>query len=691
MAATHYEFVGEVPLDILCGICLLVPHDPQRVTCCGHHFCHPCISEWMQVQCSQCPLCFRPNTSHHDDPSLAQRILLFCVYCTSRQKGCNWQGMLQDLELHLSSDEGCQFSLVECPLAVFGCQQHSLTRRDLSRHMTDKHTKHMTTVIVQLKQTSTRLETQQRQMEELQQRFLYFSSQINSTIQAQSGLEAKTTQLQQELQRMKTKISQLEHTLMKPGHLSLSLLDQAISDTFPPLGRRERSFCHEMEEEDVGLNTSLLQGLRRIQEKESAVPQGKVGVASLSDVREEAGLPISGDLPTELAVGGKSLEEMNSDLVKSPIPSPPVLPTYATTVSRPFHPVLHGHGPMSPCSIPIPQQSSMSQLTQSTSTTTTVTDPITTATVVMDTTKFLNRHRNQDDMVFPGNSNSNRSSPYGFLGTMATPDSGVGESDFSTGRQSRLSRDGECVVPSGGVLEEAVRALPHCGSVGSGTTEWMGESGGITPRSDSSLSLRSCSSSDSSFVGDTVIQYGSSTVVKLFVKYMPHCCSPEKAVSLFLAYGKVHLLEYHSEHRDKLFLIMDREGGLQAMSGLNGTRLPGSPKPLSVQLYRSVPVSTTPIVQRADSITADKTLRLFVKNVKSDTTTEEISELFSVYGRVFDVQKHPNRRSVAFVYMCEEGGNKAISSLNGFTSNQTSKPLIVKLSHEPTGAVSLKV
>ncbi|CAI8044652.1 TNF receptor-associated factor 4, partial [Geodia barretti] len=99
MAATHYEFVGEVPLDILCGICLLVPHDPQRVTCCGRHFCHPCISEWMQVQCGQCPLCFRPNTSHHDDPSLAQRILLFHVYCTSRQKGCNWQGTLRDLEV----------------------------------------------------------------------------------------------------------------------------------------------------------------------------------------------------------------------------------------------------------------------------------------------------------------------------------------------------------------------------------------------------------------------------------------------------------------------------------------------------------------------------------------------------------------------------------------------------------------
>ena len=35
----------------------------------------------------------------------------------------------------------------------------------------------------QLKQTSSRLESQQRQMEDLQQRFLLFSSQINFTLQ----------------------------------------------------------------------------------------------------------------------------------------------------------------------------------------------------------------------------------------------------------------------------------------------------------------------------------------------------------------------------------------------------------------------------------------------------------------------------------------------------------------------------
>ena len=43
------------------------------------------------------------------------------------------------------------------------------------------------------------------------------------------------------------------------------------------------------------------------------------------------------------------------------------------------------------------------------------------------------------------------------------------------------------------------------------------------------------------------------------MKYMPHSCSPERAVSLFVPHGKVYLLEYHSEHRDKLFLV--RVGG----------------------------------------------------------------------------------------------------------------------------------
>ena len=339
--------------------------------------------------------------------------------------------------------------------------------------------------------------------------------------QAQSGLGAKTLLLHQELQKMKAKVSQLERTLVKPRQSNLSLLDQAVSDTFPPLMSRGYPTGEKgNEEEVVAMNTSLLQGLRHIEERDNEVGVAsgkvgvvlrKVGVASVEG-EEEAGLPVGGDLPTELAGGGgeerdqekvegKEVDErdiqtspreeterdLNSDLTKSP----PVLPTYATAVSRPFHPVLHGPGSMSRSSVPVTQQSSMSHLPQTN--TVTVTNPITTATVATEN-KDVDHRGNQEDVLFPGNSHNNTSSPFGFLSSTPMPNPKVLEDDFTTGQQSGLSRDGELAVPSGDVLEEAVQGLPRCGSVGWSTTEWMGESGVVTPRSDSSLSLRSSSS-----------------------------------------------------------------------------------------------------------------------------------------------------------------------------------------------------
>ena len=49
-------------------------------------------------------------------------------------------------------------------------------------------------------------------------------------------------------------------------------------------------------------------------------------------------------------------------------------------------------------------------------------------------------------------------------------------------------------------------------------------------------------------------------------------------------------------------------------------------------------------------------LQLFVKHLPTDMTSEEITELFTTHGKVFDVQKHPNRRNVAFVVRGGGGG-----------------------------------
>lgn len=51
-----------------------------------------------------------------------------------------------------------------------------------------------------------------------------------------------------------------------------------------------------------------------------------------------------------------------------------------------------------------------------------------------------------------------------------------------------------------------------------------------------------------------------STQVKLFVRYMPHNKSVEDIYQLFALYGHIHTLEYHTEHKDKLYLVRMHTG-----------------------------------------------------------------------------------------------------------------------------------
>ena len=61
------------------------------------------------------------------------------------------------------------------------------------------------------------------------------------------------------------------------------------------------------------------------------------------------------------------------------------------------------------------------------------------------------------------------------------------------------------------------------------------------------------------------------------------------------------------------------------------------PPSLSPSMQRSVPVSTTPIVQRADSITADKTLRVrmctvfYIGSLKKTVTRQSFGNCYGAY------------------------------------------------------------
>ena len=262
----------------------------------------------------------------------------------------------------------------------------------------------------------------------------------------------------------------------------------------------------------MALKRSLLHGLRAIEDRGTVeVTVGGRMVWGEEGEGEGAGLPISGDLPSEMAATPEVIEEgkeggecedsgvselsatSNSDddnLVGRTMTSEPydlasstlnsgtdcMLPTYATAVSNPFRPVLKR------CldSVPTTQQSNSGPPE---TTTVTVTNPITMATVTMDT------HGNKDAML-PSNNPPTH---------LATENTSETKSDFKTGQDNRLSQVTELTVPLSNELVDGYNTLARCGPASWSSTGWREDGGVCTPRSDSSLSVRSSASSSGKY------------------------------------------------------------------------------------------------------------------------------------------------------------------------------------------------
>ena len=53
--------------------------------------------------------------------------------CSNHGEGCGWIGELEQLKMHLESEKGCGFVIVDCPNK---CQPDYITlRRDLAAHL----------------------------------------------------------------------------------------------------------------------------------------------------------------------------------------------------------------------------------------------------------------------------------------------------------------------------------------------------------------------------------------------------------------------------------------------------------------------------------------------------------------------------------------------------------------------------
>lgn len=106
-----------------CGNCQKVPKAPFGVDCCEAIFCKDCLDEFKDKK--PCPKCNESDFNSLRSPREKKRIADLQVYCNMKGKGCEWEGMLEQLDDH--SEEECEYT--ECSL----CNQ-GVIKTDLDDH-----------------------------------------------------------------------------------------------------------------------------------------------------------------------------------------------------------------------------------------------------------------------------------------------------------------------------------------------------------------------------------------------------------------------------------------------------------------------------------------------------------------------------------------------------------------------------
>ena len=111
-----YNFV-EPPQDrYLCKICHVPSRDPYLTECCGTILCKSCLDRAKQATTvsTACPSCRKENFATMINKHLDREIRSLHIYCTNKEKGCEWQSELNDINNHLGNSDGCQFEEVKC-------------------------------------------------------------------------------------------------------------------------------------------------------------------------------------------------------------------------------------------------------------------------------------------------------------------------------------------------------------------------------------------------------------------------------------------------------------------------------------------------------------------------------------------------------------------------------------------------
>ena len=146
----------EEPLDFHheCLVCLQLLREPWILECCGHHLCHG-IDKLIRNK-QRCP---HGRFRYMRDRNHEKIVLGKQVYCKYKSKGCEWKGMLREVDQHCSAKlrrcDWCQNQLqyyeenqhqvvnevIDCELKPFGCSE-KLPRMNIHRHMQDRCKEH---------------------------------------------------------------------------------------------------------------------------------------------------------------------------------------------------------------------------------------------------------------------------------------------------------------------------------------------------------------------------------------------------------------------------------------------------------------------------------------------------------------------------------------------------------------------
>ena len=83
--------------------------------CCeGQTICKSCLDQWQKSAGNKCPVCRKEEGGFHPNYPIKREVKSLHIYCTNKEKGCKWQGELNDINNHLGNSDGCQFEEVKC-------------------------------------------------------------------------------------------------------------------------------------------------------------------------------------------------------------------------------------------------------------------------------------------------------------------------------------------------------------------------------------------------------------------------------------------------------------------------------------------------------------------------------------------------------------------------------------------------